>query len=77
MKNVIIYSTPGCIYCKIAKDFFHENSVNFTEYDVSEDAEKREEMMEKTGQMAVPVIDVEGEIVIGFDKPKLAQLLGL
>ncbi len=77
MKSVIIYSTPGCIYCKIAKDWFRENSVNYTEHDVAEDAEKREEMMQKTGQMAVPVIDIEGEIVIGFDKPRLTQLLGL
>ena len=77
MKSVIIYSTPGCIYCKIAKDWFNENNINYTEHNVAEDTEKREEMMQKTGQMAVPVIDVEGEIVIGFDKPKLSQLLGL
>lgn len=77
MKNVAIYTTPGCIYCKMAKDWFNENNVEYTEYDVSADAEKREEMMKKTGQMAVPVIDVEGEIVIGFDRPKLSQLLGI
>ena len=77
MKKVIIYSTPACVYCKIAKDWLNEHSVPFTEYDVAEDAEKREEMMEKTGQMAVPVIDIEGEIVIGFDKAKLSALLGV
>ena len=77
MKNVTIYTTPGCIYCKMAKDWFNENNIDYTEYDVSADAERREEMMKKTGQMAVPVIDVEGELVVGFDKPRLSQLLGI
>ena len=61
----------------MAKDWFNENNIDYTEYDVSADAERREEMMKKTGQMAVPVIDVEGELVVGFDKPRLSQLLGI
>ncbi len=76
MSKVTIYSTPGCIYCSMAKDWFNKNKVDYTEHDVSADAERREEMINKTGQMAVPVIDIEGEIVIGFDKSRLSQLLG-
>ena len=77
MKNVIIYSTPGCVYCNMAKDFFNENNIKFMEYDLSQDSVKREEVIKKTGQMSVPVIDIDGEIIIGFDKPKITQLLGL
>ncbi|HDH03926.1 MAG TPA: NrdH-redoxin [Candidatus Campbellbacteria bacterium] len=77
MKNVAIYTTPGCIYCKMAKDWLRKNDIDYIEYDVSVNAEKREEVIKKTGQMAVPVIDVEGELVIGFDKPRLSQLLGI
>lgn len=77
MKNVIIYSTPACMYCHLAKDWFKKNEITYTEYDVSADAEKREKIMEKTGSMAVPVIEVDDEIVIGFDKNRLSQLLGI
>lgn len=82
MKTVKIYSTPTCGYCKMAKEYFTENKVAYTEYDVAADEEKRNEMIATTGQMGVPVIMVgeEGatpEIVIGFDRSKLAQLLGL
>ena len=77
MKKVIIYTTPGCIYCQMAKEWFQEKGVEYEEYDVSVDTEKRDEMIEKTGQMAVPVIEIDGEIVIGFDKPRLSQLLGV
>ena len=82
MKIVKIYSTPSCGYCKMAKEYFTENKVAYTEYDVAADEEKRNEMITTTGQMGVPVIMIgeEGaapEIVIGFDRPKLAQLLGL
>ena len=82
MKNVKIYSTPTCGYCKMAKEYFTENSVAYTEYDVAADEEKRNEMITTTGQMGVPVIMIgdEGaapEIVIGFDRSRLAELLGL
>jgi len=77
MKEVVIYTTPGCIYCVMAKDWFRENNVNFTEYDVASDEGRREEMMNKTGQMAVPVITVDDDVIIGFDKTRLASLLGL
>jgi glutaredoxin-like YruB-family protein len=77
MKKVEIYSTPTCHYCHMAKDFFEENNIEFTDYNVAEDAEKRSEMMEKTGQMGVPVIDIGGEIIIGFNESKIKELLDL
>tara|TARA_Y100000031_G_scaffold155630_1_gene206992 strand:- start:1069 stop:1308 length:240 start_codon:yes stop_codon:yes gene_type:complete len=76
-KKVSIYTTPTCTYCKAAKEFFKENDVGYEEYDVASDAEKREEMIKKSGQMSVPVIFVDDEMVIGFDRDKLAELLGV
>ena len=76
-KNVIIYSTPTCVYCKMAKEFLTEHKIPFVDYDLSRDIEKRDEVVKKTGQMAVPIIDIDGEIVIGFDRTKLSQLLGI
>jgi glutaredoxin-like YruB-family protein len=75
MKNVTIYSTPSCTYCTLAKNFFKKNGVEFTEHNVATDLVKRKEMIEKTGQMGVPVIEVNGEIVIGFDESKLRSVL--
>ncbi len=75
MKNVTIYSTPSCTYCNLAKDFFKKNKVEYTEYNVATDLAKRKEMIEKTGQMGVPVIEVDGEIVVGFDEPRLKEAL--
>ena len=77
MKNVTIYSTPTCHFCHMAKDFFTANSIPFTEYDVAGNLEKRKEMMEKSGQMGVPVIIIDGEITVGFDKPRIVGLLAL
>jgi len=77
MKNVTIYSTPTCHFCQMAKSFFKENDVAYTEYDVASDTAKRQEMMEKSGQMGVPVIVIDDELIAGFDKPKIAQLLGI
>lgn len=77
MKNVIIYSTPSCHFCHIAKDYFKENNITYTEYNVASDAEKRKELIDKSGQMGVPVIFIDSEMVIGFNKPKVASLLGL
>ncbi len=75
MKKVSIYSTPTCHYCNMAKDYFKEHNVQYEAYDVAMDAERRKEMMEKSGQLGVPVIIIDGQIVVGFNKPKLAQLL--
>jgi len=77
MKQVIIYSTPTCIYCRLAKEWFKEKGVEYTEYDLSVDAEKRDEVIKKTGQMGVPVIEIDGEIAIGFDRKRIEQLLGI
>jgi glutaredoxin 3 len=77
MKNVTIYSTPSCHFCHLAKDYFKENNITYTEYDVASNLEKRKEMIEKSGQMGVPVIIIGEELTVGFNKPKIAQLLGL
>jgi glutaredoxin-like YruB-family protein len=73
--SVTIYSTPVCHFCQAAKEFFTENNVEYTEIDVASDAEKREEMIEMTGQMGVPVIRIGDDVVIGFDEAKVKELL--
>lgn len=75
MANVTIYTTPTCVYCKMTKEFFKEHNVQYTEKDVAGDAAAREEMIQKSGQMGVPVIDIDGELVVGFDKERLSELL--
>ena len=77
MAKVTIYTTPTCVYCKAAKEFFKENNVEYEEKDVAQDEQAREAMVQRSGQMGVPVIDIDGEIVVGFDKPKLVSLLGI
>lgn len=77
MKNVTIYSTPSCHFCHMAKDYFKANNVAYTEYDVATDLDKRKEMVEKSGQMGVPVIVIGDELSVGFDQSKIAKLLGL
>ena len=74
---VQIYSTPSCHFCHAAKDFFTEHKVAFTDFNVAADLPKRQEMIEKTGQMGVPVILVGEEIIVGFDESKLRQLLAI
>jgi len=75
MKTVTIYSTPACSFCNMAKDYFKANNVEFTEYNVAEDNDKRAEMVEKSGQMGVPVIFIGDDMIIGFDEPKISELL--
>ena len=75
MKTVLMYTTPTCQYCKMAKEFFQAKGVEYTEFDVAADEAKRAEMVEKSGQMGVPVIDIENDIIVGFDEPKLRELL--
>ena len=78
MKKVEIYSTASFQFCHMAKEFFTENNIEFTDYDVGTDTAKRAEMVEKSGQMGVPVIVVDGkDLVVGFDKGKVSELLGL
>ena len=77
MKNVTIYSTPSCHFCHMAKDYFLENNIAFTEYNVASDLEKRKEMIKKSEQMGVPVIIIGDELIVGFNQPLVSKLLGL
>ena len=77
MKNVIIYSTSTCPWCIRAKQFLKDNNVQYADFDVSSNSEKAEEMTQKSGQMGVPVLDIEGMIIVGFDKEKIKQSLGI
>lgn len=74
-KKVIVYSTPQCPYCKMAKEFLKENKVAYEDIDVSKDEKAAEKMIEKSGQMGVPVIDIEGNVIVGFDKEKIKKAL--
>jgi glutaredoxin-like YruB-family protein len=77
MKNVVIYTTPTCVYCRAAKEFFKEHGITYTEYNVAVDLEKRQEMVNRSNQMGVPVIVVGDELIVGFNEPKLRQALEL
>jgi glutaredoxin 3 len=77
MKNVLIYSTPTCHFCHMAKEYFTANNVVFTDYNVAADIEKRKEMIDKSGQMGVPVIQIENDLIVGFNKPVITKLLDL
>lgn len=82
MAKVTIYSTPTCTYCVMAKEFFKSNGVDFEEFDVSAEQDRLDQMVEKSGQMGVPVIiiikeDGGEEVVVGFDEGKIKGLLGL
>ncbi len=75
MKKVIVYSTPTCPYCQMVKDFLKEKNIEFEEKDVAADSAAREELVEKSHQLGVPVVDVAGEIIVGFDREALARVL--
>lgn len=77
MKNVTIYSTPTCHFCHMAKEYFKENNIAYTEHDVASDMAQRKEMVEKSGQMGVPVIIIGDNLIVGFNKPVISKLLGL
>lgn len=72
-----MYTTPTCVYCKMTKAFLKENGIAYEEKDVATDAAARDAMIAKSGQMGVPVIDIDGEMIVGFDKPRLSELLHL
>lgn len=76
-QKVIVYSTPTCPWCIRVKQFLKDNNVAFENYDVSADQAKAEEMIQKSGQMGVPVIEIEGQVIIGFDKEKITKALNL
>ncbi|MDO8743178.1 MAG: glutaredoxin family protein [Candidatus Azambacteria bacterium] len=75
MAKVIIYTTPECAYCKMAKEFFKQNDISYEEKDVSIDDAAREEMIEKSGQLGVPVIAINDKIVVGFDEKELLKCM--
>lgn len=76
-KKVTVYSTPTCPFCIRVKQFLKESNVQFEDIDVSENEEKAQEMISRSGQMGVPVIEIDNEMVIGFDKEKIKELLGI
>lgn len=76
-KSVIVYSTPTCPWCIRVKQFLKESNILFLDWDVSVDKVAADEMVKKSGQMGVPVIDIDGQIIVGFDKEKIKQLLGI
>ena len=76
-KNITIYSTPSCHFCQMTKDFLSEKGIEYTDYNVATDLEKRQEMIQKSGQMGVPVIFVGDEMMVGFDQERLSALLGV
>lgn len=77
MKKVTIYSTPTCVYCNMAKNYFKDKNVSFEEFNVAQDMERQKEMINLTGQRGVPVIVIDGEAIVGFNKPRVEELLGL
>lgn len=76
-KKVKIYSTPTCPYCVRAKQFLKENNIDFEDIDVASDQTQAQEMVKISAQTSVPVLDIEGEVIVGFDKEKIKQALGL
>ncbi|HOL54226.1 MAG TPA: glutaredoxin domain-containing protein [Candidatus Paceibacterota bacterium] len=70
-----IYSTPSCPYCHLAKEFFQENNIALEDFNVAADEKALEEMVNKSGQMGVPVIDIDGEIVVGFNRAEIERIL--
>ncbi len=77
MKQVIVYSTPTCHFCHMAKEYFDQQKVAYESFDVASDMEKRKEMMAKSGQLGVPVILIGDQVIVGFDKPRIDKALGL
>ncbi len=75
--SVSIYTTPSCHFCHMAKEYFKEKGVAYEEFDVAADAEKRREMVDMTRQLGVPVIRIDDTLIVGFNKPKVMELLGL
>jgi len=73
--KVIVYSTPSCPYCHAAKEFLKENKITYKDIDVSKDQEAAQKMIEKSGQMGVPVLDIGGTIIVGFDKDAIRKAL--
>ena len=76
-KQVTIYSTPTCGYCSMAKEYLKSRKIEYEEFDITSDSDKAQEMINKSGQMGVPVIEIDDKIVIGFDRPKIDAALAV
>lgn len=77
MNRVLVYSTPSCPFCHMAKDYLKSKGVDFEDFDVASNSAKAGEMITKSNQMGVPVLDINGEIIVGYDKERIDKLLGL
>ena len=77
MPQVTIYTTPTCHFCHLAKELFNAHQISYTEKNAAADPVARQELVQKSGQMGVPVIDIAGQIVIGYDEERLRELLGI
>ncbi|WP_058485718.1 glutaredoxin family protein [Defluviitalea phaphyphila] len=77
MNNITVYSTPTCPFCHMVKDYLKKNNFSYRDINVAEDQVAAQEMIRKSGQMGVPVIDIDGNIVVGFDRNKINSLLGI
>ncbi len=73
--SVTVYSTPTCSYCNLAKDYLREKGISFTDFNVAQDLKKADEMVKKSGQMGVPVLDVNGRVIVGFNKTEIEKAL--
>lgn len=77
MALVTIFTTPSCVYCRMAKEFFAKHNVSYAEKDVATDLAAQQDMITKSGQLGVPVIEIDGKIIVGFDQKQLKELLGV
>lgn len=77
MAKITIYSAPWCVYCKMVKSYLDEKKIAYTELDVSTNDTAKDEMIEKSGQLGIPVVDIDGKIIIGFDKPAINAALNI
>jgi len=77
MQKITVYSIPTCVYCKMLKKFLKDHNISYEERDVAGDLKAREEMMRESHQMGVPVIDIDGEIFVGFNRAEIAKKLGI
>ncbi len=75
--KILIYSTPYCVFCNALKEFLKEHKIGFEEIDVSKDKQALQDMVNKSGQMGVPVTDIEGKIVVGFDRDQIIRILNI
>lgn len=75
--RIVVFSTPLCPYCDTLKEFLKENNIKFEEVDVSRDEKLKDEIIKKSGQIGVPVVEINGEMIAGFDKKKICQLLDI